>query len=188
MLDGGIRIIECTYDACGKISDEETAENIKILSDFFKDKMVVGAGTVLTQKQVELKKQAGGKLIISPDTNYEIIKRTNELDLVSIPGAMTPSEIAYAQRMGADFVKVFPVNFAGGAEYIKAVKAPLSNVRLLAVNGVNAENLQEYINAGACGFGIGSGIVNKEMINTNNFEGITKLAEEYTAGLNLLRR
>ena len=91
IYDGGLRLIECTYDASGKISDEEIAGNIKMLADHFDGKMIVGAGTVLTEKQVELTKKAGGKFIISPDTNPDIIKKTKEEELVSIPGAITSS-------------------------------------------------------------------------------------------------
>ncbi len=179
MYDGGIRLIECTYDASGKVSDEEIASGIHSLVEHFGDKMTVGAGTVLTEKQVELTKKAGGKFIISPDTYPLVIQKTKELGLVSIPGALTPTEIAAAKRCGADFVKVFPVG-SMGCNYIKDVKAPLSNVRLLAVGGVDENNMQSYFQAGACGIGIGSGIVKKKMIDENDFEGITKLAMKYT--------
>lgn len=179
MFDGGIRLIECTYDASGNISDEEIASNIEMLVNHFGFEMIVGAGTVLTEKQVELTKKAGGKFIISPDTNEIIIRKTKELGLVSIPGALTPTEIAAANRFGADFVKVFPVNLMG-YKYIKDVKAPLSNVKLLAVGGVDENNMKNYFDAGACGIGIGSGIVNKKQIENNDFKGITKLAKLYT--------
>ena len=176
---GGIRLMECTYDATGKLSDEENAGNIRMLVEHFKGRMTVGAGTVLTEKQVELTKAAGGKFIISPDTNPDIIKKTADLGLVSIPGALTPSEITLANRAGADFVKLFPVASLGSG-YIKDVKAPLSHVRLLAVGGVNEKNLKEYLEAGACGIGIGSGIINKKMISEGDFAGITALAKKYT--------
>ncbi len=182
MYDGGIRLIECTYDASGQVSDEETASNIEMLVKHFGDEMVVGAGTVLTENQVELTKKAGGKFIISPDTNSDVIKKTKELGLVSIPGALTPTEIAAANRMGADFVKIFPVG-SMGYNYIKDVKAPLSNVKLLAVGGVDENNMKNYFDAGACGIGIGSGIVKKKMIDNNDFEGITALAKLYTCKL-----
>lgn len=182
MYDGGIRLIECTYDASGQVSDEETASNIEMLVKHFGDEMVVGAGTVLTENQVELTKKAGGKFIISPDTNSDVIKKTKELGLVSIPGALTPTEIAAANRMGADFVKIFPVG-SMGYNYIKDVKAPLSNVKLLAVGGVDENNMKNYFDAGACGIGIGSGIVKKKMIDDNDFEGITALAKLYTCKL-----
>lgn len=179
MYDGGIRLIECTYDANAEISDEEIASNIEMLVNHFGDKMVVGAGTVLTEKQVELTKKAGGKFIISPDTNADVIKKTNELGLVSVPGALTPTEIAAASRFGADFVKVFPVGIIG-SDYIKDVRAPLSNVRLLAVGGVDENNMNEFFEAGAYGIGIGSGIVKKELIASDDFDGITELAKKYT--------
>ncbi|MBO5060484.1 MAG: bifunctional 4-hydroxy-2-oxoglutarate aldolase/2-dehydro-3-deoxy-phosphogluconate aldolase [Clostridia bacterium] len=183
MYDGGIRLIECTYDASGRVSDEETAANIEMLAKRFDSKMLVGAGTVLTEKQVELTKNAGGKFIISPDTNTDIIAKTKELGLVSIPGALTPSEITAASRAGADFVKVFPVNFFG-VEYIKAVTAPISNVRLLAVGGINEKNMGQYFAAGVCGIGVATGILNRKMIEENDFEGITKLAKAYTDNCN----
>ena len=182
MYDGGIRLIECTFDASQTISDEETASNIEVLVKYFGREMVVGAGTVLTEKQVELTKKAGGKFIISPDTNPDVIKKTKELGLVSIPGALTPTEIAAANRLGADFVKIFPVG-SMGSNYIKDVKAPLSNVKILAVGGVDENNMKEFFNAGACGIGIGSGIVKKKMIDDNDFEGIKALAKIYTSRL-----
>lgn len=178
MYRGGIRIVECTYDATGKISDEEISENIKSLVENFGDKMVIGAGTVLTKKQVALTKAVGGKFIISPDTNPKIIKYTKRQGLVSIPGALTPSEIALSARAGADFVKVFPVNLFG-PDYIKTIKAPLSHIKLLAVNGITAENMNEYLSAGAVGVGVGGGIADKKLIAENDFEGITIAAQKY---------
>ena len=178
MYDGGIRLVECTYDASGKISDEEITANIEMLAKEFEGKMYIGAGTVVTAKQVELTKKAGGKFIISPDTDAEVILATKQAGLVSIPGAITPTEVKMAHKAGADFIKLFPVDLYG-PKYIKIIKAPLSNVRLLAVNGITAENMREYLDAGACGVGVGSGIVNKECIGKNDFESITELAKAY---------
>ena len=178
MYRGGIRLIECTFDASGKTSDEECGENIKMLSEHFGDKMSVGAGTVLTEKQVEITKASGGKFIISPDTNPDVIKKTNELELVSMPGAFTPTEIVLAHRCGADFVKVFPVGRMG-PKYLSDIKAPLSHIKLLAVGGIDADNMCEYLKAGACGIGVGSGIVNKKLIAEGNFEKITMLAKDF---------
>ena len=179
MYEGGIRLVECTYDASGSISDEEIASNIAMLSDHFGESMVIGAGTVITEKQVELTKNAGGKFIISPDVCVDVIRKTNELGLVSIPGAITPTEVSDAHRAGADFVKLFPIDFYG-SKYIKTLKAPLSHVRVLAVNGITADNMNEFLDAGACGVGVGSGIVNKKMITSGDFKGITGLAKKYT--------
>jgi len=179
MYDGGIRLAECTYDSSGIIPDEEIADNISFLSEYFKNKMLIGAGTVLTENQVELTKKAGGKFIISPDTNISIITKTKELGLISIPGAITPSEITAAHFAGADFIKLFPINFYG-PKYIKSLKAPLSHIRMLAVNGITPDNMLDYIAAGACGIGVSSGIVNKSLIENNEFDKITQLAKNYT--------
>ena len=179
MYQGGIRLVECTYDAKGAIPDEEIASRIQMLAEHFEGKMLIGAGTVLTEKQVRLTAQAGGKFIISPDTDPAVIACTKECGLVSIPGALTPTEVAGAVKAGADFVKVFPVDLFG-PNYIKTLKAPLSNGRLLAVNGITAENMGTYLEAGACGVGVGSGIVNKALIEKGDFAGITALAKKYT--------
>lgn len=183
MYEGGIRLIECTYDAKGLIPDEEIAGNIALLGEAFAGRLTVGAGTVMTEKQAELTARAGGKFVISPDTNADIIRKTKELGLVSIPGAMTPTEIAAAHRAGADFVKLFPIDLCGGVKYLKTISAPLSHVRILAVNGITAENMSEFLAAGAKGVGVGSGIVNKEKIAAGDFAAITALARRYTEQL-----
>ena len=179
MYAGGIRLLEITYDATGKVTDEQTAENIRMLSEHFENRMYIGAGTVITEKQVGLTKEAGGQFIISPDTCEAVIKKTRELGLVSMPGALTPSEIQAAHRYGADFVKLFPITNLG-ASYVKAVKAPLSHIELLAVGGINENNIEEYLNAGVAGFGVGTNIADKKLIERGEYEKITDLAKKYT--------
>ncbi len=178
LYQGGIRLVECTFDASGKVSNEETASYINLLSKNFEGKMFVGAGTVLSEEQVLLTKNAGGKFIISPDTNANVIKRTREENLVSIPGAFTPTEIVTATSYGADFVKIFPA-VSVGSKYIKAVLAPLSNVKVLAVGGVNADNLDEFFSVGIYGIGVGSEIILKDALKRNAYEEITALAKKY---------
>ncbi len=183
LYNGGICLIEVTYSADGKECDESVAEKIALLSDVLKEKMIVGAGTVLTEKQVELTHKAGGRFIISPDTSVEVIKKSNELGMVSIPGALTSTEIQTAHKAGADFVKLFPMaNITPG--YVKAIKAPLSHIKLLGVGGVDESNMTEYFKAGICGFGIGTNIINKNAIRDDDFYTITGLAKRYveTAG------
>lgn len=178
MYQGGIRLLEITYSANGKVSDEQTAANIAMLAKHFEGKMFIGAGTVLTEKQVELTYQAGGKFIISPDTCPAVIEKTRALNMVSMPGALTPTEMQIAHRSGADFVKMFPITSLGTG-YIKAVKAPLSHLKLLAVGGVDENNMGDYLKAGVCGFGVGSNIIDKKMLAQNDWAGITALAEKY---------
>lgn len=180
LYEGGIRLLETTYRPDGKISDEETAENIKMLSSHFDGRMYIGAGTVLTEKQVELTKNAGGRFIISPDTNGDVIKKTRELGMVSIPGALTPSEIQSAHLYGADFVKLFPV-CSLGTEYVKLIKTPLSHIELLAVGGIQQTDMAEYLSAGVSGFCIGSNIIDKNALAENNYKAITEIAKEFVS-------
>lgn len=178
MYDGGIRLLEITYST----GNTETTENIRRLKEHFGESMYIGAGTVLTEEQAELTKDAGGEFIISPNTVPEVIRKAKALGMVSMPGAYTPSEIQLAHNSGADFVKIFPA-VSLGAEYIKAVKAPLSNIKLLAVGGINEHNMKEYLNAGVCGFGIGSNIVDQKRIEKNDFKAITELAKRYVSAV-----
>lgn len=182
MYEGGISFLEITYSADGTVSDEETAANIKMLAEHFKGRMHIGAGTVLTEKQVCLTKESGGEFIISPDANPHIIKLTKELGLVSMPGALTPTEVQQAHLCGADFVKLFPITNLG-TEYLKGIKAPLSHIKFIAVGGITAENISEYLKAGACGFGIGSNIVKKELIAENRFDQIRELSKKYVSAV-----
>ena len=179
---GGIRLLEVTYSADGRVSDEETAKCIGMLAEHFQGRMFIGAGTVLTKEQVERTKSVGGCFIISPDTNAEVIQKTRALEMVSIPGALTPTEIRQAQLAGADFVKIFPVTSLG-ASYVKAVRAPLSNVRLLAVGGIDLENIGTFLATGIAGVGIGSGITDRKLLQAEDYDGITELARRYTEAL-----
>ena len=183
LYDGGIRLMEITYSADGSVSDEETAAAVGALANEFDGRMYIGSGTVLTREQVKRTNDAGGRFIISPNTDAEVIRYTKELGMVSIPGALTPSEAEAANRAGADFVKLFPVT-SMGVSYVKAIAAPLSHIKFLAVGGITPENIGEYLDIGVCGFGIGSNIINKEYIAEENYEKITASAKEYVMVVN----
>ena len=156
---GGFRLVEITFDQKNPDSWATTAAAIKAVS----------------VELVELAASAGAKYIISPDTNIDVIKRTRELGLVSMPGALTPTEILTAYNNGADFVKLFPIANLGPA-YVKAVRAPISHVPMMAVGGVNETNLREYLDLGMCGAGIGGNLVNKKWVENGEFEKITEVA------------
>ena len=183
LYDGGIRLMEITYSADGSVSDEETAAAVGVLANEFDGRMYIGSGPVLTREQVKRTNDAGGRFIISPNTDAEVIRYTKELGMVSIPGALTPSEAEVANRAGADFVKLFPVT-SMGVSYVKAIAAPLSHIKFLAVGGITPENIGEYLDIGVCGFGIGSNIINKEYIAEENYEKITASAKEYVMVVN----
>ena len=178
LYEGGVRLMEITYSADGTVSDDETAEQIGMLSSHMAGNRVIGAGTVLTGQQVQRTADAGGRFIISPDVFPDVIRKTREQGMVSIPGALTPTEIQNAVRAGADFVKLFPAS-AFGTDYIKAITAPLSHVRLLAVGGMTLDTIGLYRSAGISGFGIGASIMKKSLIEAGDFSAITALAKQY---------
>ena len=173
---GGIRLMEITYDQKRPESWRATAEAIGALAGEYAGRMFVGAGTVTCTELVELTAKAGGAFIISPDTDVEVIQKTRELGLVSMPGALTPSEIKTAHNAGADFVKLFPAGSLG-LGYLKAVKAPLSHIRLMAVGGVNEENAAEFLKAGAAGLGVGGNLAKKAWIEAGEYHKLTAAAK-----------
>lgn len=180
LYDGGFRLMEITYDQTHPETWEQTARTIGAVREHFAGKMFIGAGTVTTPELVELTAEFGGQFIISPDTNVQVIRRTVELGLVSIPGALTPTEAMTAHTAGADFVKLFPAgNF--GLKYVKAVKAPLSHVTMLVVGGIDENNIADFLKAGAAGAGIGGNLVNKDWVKAGEYDKITKAAQMLVA-------
>lgn len=182
LYDGGIRLLEVTYNASMPEKDADTAKDIALLADKLAGQMFVGAGTVLTEEQVALTHRSGGQFIISPDTSRNVIQKTRELGMVSIPGALTPTEIRAAHDFGADFVKLFPITSLGTA-YVKAIKAPLSHIDLLAVGGIHDQNVKDYLQAGVCGFGVGANITDKQLLKDRDFRAITEFAKRYVSAI-----
>lgn len=176
---GGISLIEVTFDQSDPENLTKTAEAIEILNTH-RPEMQAGAGTVINLAQLKAAKAAGAGFIISPNTDTAVISATKEFNLVSIPGAMTPSEIASASQAGADFVKLFPASQLG-VGFIKAVLAPLNNVKLLATGGINDENLVDYLNAGCVGAGIGGNLCDKKLIAEKAFDKLEEIALRYTS-------
>ena len=177
LYDGGIRLMEVTYNQKAPETWQTTADTIGAIAKEFEGRMMVGAGTVTTPELVEMTAKAGGRFIISPDCNTDVIRRTRELGLVSMPGALTPTEVMQAHWAGADFVKLFPLGNLGVA-YAKAVMAPISHVKMLAVGGVNENNVAEFLQAGLVGAGIGGNLANKKWIDAGEYHKITETAQK----------
>lgn len=177
--EGGVDFIEVTFDQAAPDCLEKTAQAIKMLAKSYKD-MYIGAGTVLTYPQVDAATAAGAGFIISPNTDIEIIKYTKKCGLVSIPGAMTPSEIIAAHNAGADYVKLFPCAYLG-ERYIKDIMAPISHVKLIATGGVNADNFQTFMDFGMVGAGISGALSDKAAIRSGDWEKLKRNAQALTA-------
>lgn len=178
LFEGGITCIEVAFQHESKESIKETLRCICRLKEELGDKLCVGAGTVMTAEQVREAVQAGAEYMISPGADRAVIEATKKYEKIAIPGALTPSEIANAWTWGADLVKVFPAGQLGSA-YIKAVKAPLSHIPLLAVGGIKAENCADFIHAGAAGVGCGGNLVSEKLASAGRFEEIRDNARRY---------
>ena len=152
IYEAGIRIIEVP------LNSPEPLQSIERLAAKFGDRMLVGAGTVLRPEQVGKVRGAGGRLIVSPDTNVEVIAATASAGLVSTPGYFTPSEAFTAIRAGATGLKLFPAEAASPA-VLKAQLAVIPrDVPILVVGGIKPDNMRPWLEAGASGFGLGGGL------------------------------
>lgn len=180
LYKGGIRFMEVTFNQKADDPIAETAASIALLNEKMGDKMYFGAGTVLTAEQVDAAIDAGAKYIISPNFSPDVIKRTVERGAISMPGCLTPSEVVSAYEAGAHIVKLFPAGNLGTG-YIKAVMAPISHIPLMAVGGVNASNMREFLDLGVMGLGIGGNLVDTKLIAAGKFDEITNIALTYTS-------
>jgi 2-dehydro-3-deoxyphosphogalactonate aldolase len=150
LVDAGITVIEVP------LNSPEPLQSIAAAAKAFAGHAEIGAGTVLTPEDVEAVNAAGGRLIVSPDTNEAVIRRTRELGMASYPGIFSPSDAFRAIRAGATGLKFFPAEVLGpkGIKAMRAVLPPA--LPLYAVGGASPENFQEYFDAGCAGFGLGS--------------------------------
>ncbi len=178
LFAGGIRLMEVTFDQQHQDTWPDTAYAIRAVREEYDGQMTVGAGTVLTQRQLEIARLAGAMYMVSPNVDVSIIAEAKASGMGAFPGAMTPTEIAAAYQAGADAVKLFPAGSLG-PEYVKAVTAPLSHIPLIAVGGITEKNCADYLEAGAIGIGVGGSIVNKAWIEAGEWDKITAHAKAY---------
>lgn len=177
---GGVDIIEFTMttpNALG-IIEESTRE--------FGDEVLLGAGTVLDAETARAAILAGAEFIVAPTLDSEVIEVCRRYSKVVIPGAFTPTEILTAWQSGADFVKVFPASF-GGPGYLKAIRGPLPQVKLMPVGGVSLENTADFIKAGAAAVAVGGNLVKKRAIAEGNFAELTETARQFVAAIRSAR-
>lgn len=175
LLAGGVEMMEVTFDQSRPEALSQTSETVKRCVGLLGDQMTFGAGTVTTAEMVTLAKDAGAQFIVSPNVNETVIRATVGSGMVSMPGAITPTEILQAYDYGADFVKLFPVSIFGPS-YVKAIRAPINHIPMLAVGGISEKNIREYMDAGVVGAGVGGNLVNKQWVASGEFEKITETA------------
>ena len=179
LVRGGVRVLEFTFDHDQPDYLAANAAKIRHTVEKFGDQVLVGCGTAITVEEVEAAHDAGACLVISPNVDMAVIRRTKQLDMVSMPGALTPTEVVAAYNMGADIVKLFPAGELG-LGYIKAVRGPLGYIPMSAVGGVKPENVKDFLNAGVCGFGVGGQLVLSKAVKSGDDAAIEARAKEFT--------
>ena len=174
MMRGGILIAEITMTTPGAI---------EVISHFahHSPDLIVGAGTILDVETAERCRDAGAKFLTSPGLVLDVVEFAVKNDVVVFPGALTPTEVITAWKAGSDFVKVFPCGQVGGDRYIRALKAPLPQVRLIASGGVNQQTAVSFILAGAAALGIGGELIPKDSLRLKEEERIHELARRFNA-------
>ena len=179
LVRGGVRVLEFTFDHDQPDYLAANAAKIRHTVEKFGDQVLVGCGTAITVEDVDAAHDAGACLVISPNVDMAVIRRTKQLDMVSMPGALTPTEVVAAYNMGADIVKLFPAGELG-LGYIKAVRGPLGYIPMSAVGGVKPENVKDFLNAGVCGFGVGGQLVLSKAVKSGDDAAIEARAKEFT--------
>ena len=178
LFDGGIRLLEVTFNQKSPSKLEDTARAIQWAKQCFGTELHVGAGTVMSPQEVLAAKQAGAEFILAPNVDEAVIRLAVAQGMCAIPGAMTPTEIAQAYAAGAEIIKLFPAGNLG-LGYCKAVMAPLNHIPMIAVGGIDQYNLPSFLKAGFIGAGIGSSLTNRELIEKEDYAGLKALAEEF---------
>ena len=173
LIKGGIHLLEVTFEHGGPMTN--TLKCVEIITQKFSKDVICGVGTAITNEQIVAASKAGAQFVVSPNTDAVIIRLTKQLGLVSIPGALTPTEAVIADQAGADYVKLFPGGLLG-IPYFKAVSEVLKGVQLIAVGGIDADNAQGFLNAGAVGLGIGGYLVNAKKLKLESLENLTERA------------
>ncbi|WP_338780456.1 bifunctional 4-hydroxy-2-oxoglutarate aldolase/2-dehydro-3-deoxy-phosphogluconate aldolase [Metabacillus sp. FJAT-52054] len=168
LKDGGVTALEITME------NPKAIQVIERLNEAFNEEVLVGAGTVLDPETARTAISAGAKFIFSPTVSLDTIRMAKRYGVISVPGAMTPTEILTAYEAGADLVKVFPANVLG-PEFLKAVAGPLPHIPLMPTGGIGLNNMEAFLKAGAAAIGVGSTLVSVGMAADG--ESLIKLAD-----------
>jgi 2-dehydro-3-deoxyphosphogluconate aldolase/(4S)-4-hydroxy-2-oxoglutarate aldolase len=141
--------------------------------------MAVGAGTVLDEEAARLCVEAGARFLTSPGFIPEVVAYANKVNIVALPGALTPTEIIAAWKAGSDLVKIFPTGHIGGIQYVRALKVPLPQIPLIATGGVNQLTASDFILAGATAIGLGGELLPREALHFRQTDRIHELAGRF---------
>jgi 2-dehydro-3-deoxyphosphogluconate aldolase/(4S)-4-hydroxy-2-oxoglutarate aldolase len=181
LREGGVRALEITMTVPGAVS--VIAEAIAR----YGDQVLIGAGTVLDEDQARACIDAGARFVVSPIVDVATIAVCHRADIPVLPGALTPTEVVLAWRAGADFVKVFPCSAVGGADYVKALKAPLPHIPLVPTGGITLDSVGAYFAAGASAVGVGGDLCDLRAIRGGRREKLIAAARAYVSAVQAAR-
>jgi 2-dehydro-3-deoxyphosphogluconate aldolase/(4S)-4-hydroxy-2-oxoglutarate aldolase len=181
VCEGGIEVVELTLTVPGAVS------LITELRRRFGDAIVVGAGTVLDAHTAQTCIEAGAQFVVSPILDPATVSSCKAAHVPVAPGALTPTEIVNAIRAGADLVKVFPCAALGGASYIRSLKAPLPEARLVPTGGVSLQTVGDFIRAGASAVGVGTELVDIGLIASGQAASVTENARRFVSAVRAAR-
>ena len=185
--DQGITLFESTFDHLLEDPVAENREKLKKLKAALGGRLRFGAGTVLTVEEVRAAHEAGAEFIVSPDTDPDVIAETKRLGMLSIPGAMTPTEVKRAWSLGADMVKLFPADDLG-LHYIQNLKGPLGHIPLMATGGVNPATIPQLLGAGIDAVGTGITVFRPDLVQKKDYDSIGVLAKMHVDAVRLAAR
>jgi 2-dehydro-3-deoxyphosphogluconate aldolase/(4S)-4-hydroxy-2-oxoglutarate aldolase len=182
IADAGVTVFESTFDHRRDDCIAENADKIASLVKEFGGRMSIGAGTALSVDEVRAAHDAGAAFIVSPDSDPDVIVETRRLGMVSIPGAMTPTEIKRAYAIGADIVKLFPADDLG-YHYIQNLRGPMPHIPLVATGGVNPDTIPEFLSRGILAVGTGITIFRPDLVAAEDYDGIKTLAAAHISSI-----
>ncbi len=186
--EGAVRTVEALY-AAGLRAAEITmtvpgaVRALEKVAARFGDKLVLGAGTVLDPETARVCMLAGAEFFVTPSLRIATIEIAKRYAKPVFPGALTPTEVLAAWEAGADAVKIFPCGNVGGAKYIKALKGPFPQIEMVPTGGVNAQNIGEFLKAGACACGVGGELVDNRTVSEGRFDVIEERARQFVAAI-----
>ena len=169
---GGVRAIEVTMNTPGALRVIEEA------SKRYGEGVLFGAGTVLDAETARAAILAGADFVVSPSLNLDMLAMCNRYSIPLTPGCYTPTEMLKAWEAGADMVKLFPAS-VGGPSLIKAIRAPLPQLEIVPVGGVNLDTAGDFIRNGAAALGVGSDLVSQKLLDERNMEELTRRAAAF---------
>ncbi len=174
LAEGGVTAAEVTFTV------PDAIDVIREIRREVGDALVLGAGTVLDPETARAAILAGAEYIVAPTLNLDVIRLCRRYDKVVMPGAFTPTEALFAWEAGADVVKIFPAD-VGGPNYLKALRGPLPQIRLMPTGGVDLSTAESFLKAGAYCLGVGSALVDPGAIAKGDFGRIRDVAAQYAA-------